>query len=164
MAANYKNMKKILLSAAVLAVVFTGCKKDDDNGGGTATNQWKIAGTTYTAVSNGVNSLLGTLIGAGMNGSTGSSFSIGFNGLTTPTTGGTYKIVSADNLDADDEISVSASVGSGTGTAYQSTGNDNMTAAVTVNGGKVSVTVPEIWAKNMDGNDSVKVSGNLTQP
>ena len=158
-------MKKALLSMAAVATLFTACKKsDDDNGGGTSTNQWKIGGTTYTALAqNGVALNGSTLAGTSASSTSGSVLWVSFGGAV-PTTSGTYKIV--ETADAADEIDITAIAGSaGSGTVYGSMDRTaNPTAAVTVTGGKISVTIPEVWAQNAaNANDSVKVSGNLTQ-
>jgi len=50
-------MKKLLLSAAVLAVIFTGCKKDDDDNGGSRQSMmigtWTVGQFGYDVNSNG---------------------------------------------------------------------------------------------------------------
>jgi len=159
-------MKKLLLSAVMMTALFAACKKDDDdNGGGTATNQWKINGTTYTGITGGINASSGTLMGSGLSGTNGGFFIVEFNGTTFPATGGSFKIVTDTALDANDEVVVSAVVGTMIGGAsYTSTGTDGKMATVTVTGGKVSVTVPEINAQNDESSEVIKVSGNITQP
>jgi hypothetical protein len=154
-------MKKIILSLVVTSALFTACKKDDDNGGGTTTNQWKIGPNTYTGTT-GATVQGNTLSNGSSNGTTASTFVVSFN--TLPTTGGTYKIVASPS--AADEILVTAGTGSVTsGSFYGTVSNSaNATATVTVTDGKISVTVPSVWAKNLaDATDSLQISGNLTQ-
>ena len=151
----------------MFAVVFTGCKKDDDdNNGGGGTNQWTINGTTYSAIQpNGINVVGSSLTGSGSNGQNLGGIMVNFSGTSLPTTGGSFKIVSDTALDANDEMSVTATVTSGTAvTIYNSTGTDGKTATVAVTDGKMSVTIPETDVKNVTGSEMVKVSGNITQP
>jgi hypothetical protein len=154
-------MKKIILSLLVTSALFTACKKDDDNGGGTTTNQWKIGPNTYTA-STGATLQGDALANVASTASTGSSFTVTFN--TVPTTGGTYKIVGGVPSAAD-EVLITAGTGSLTSLSYYETSDNvsNPTANVTVENGKISVTVPSVWAKNITESDSLQISGNLTQ-
>jgi hypothetical protein len=152
-------MKKIILSLLVTSALFTACKKDDDNGGGTTTNQWKIGPNTYTGTTGAT--VQGNMVSNGSsNGTTASSFVVSFN--TLPTTSGTYKITSSPL--ADDEVSILAGTGSTTSGTFYASMDNSSTATVTVTDGKISVTVPPVWAKNMaDVTDSLQISGNLTQ-
>ena len=152
-------MKKLLLSAAALTILFASCKKDDDNGGGGSSNTFVIGTTSYSAGT--VQTVASQLIGAAT-GTTGASVSFQFNGSALPTTGGSFKVV--DGTPAANEVAVSAAV-SNPLKGYVSTGNDNVSATVTVSGGKVSVSLPKVWAVNpMTAGDSVQISANITQP
>lgn len=150
-------MKKILLGAAALSVMFaTSCKKNDDKGGPSST--FTLNGTSYTPSTvmkqsvSGMTAIMGT--------DNTNTFEVIFN--TTPTASGTYKI--SETASAADEITVAAANGSST--TY--TGLDNSaTATVTVNSGKISVVVPQISAIRMNTStmamDTVKISGTLVE-
>jgi hypothetical protein len=52
---------------------------------------------------------------------------------------------------------VASFVGGAGGSFFQSSGSDQKTAEVTMINGKLTITVPEIWAT--DWSDSIKISG-----
>ena len=143
-------MKKILLATAAIGLLFTACKKDDDLP--TTTNTWKAGANTRTATGVSVqnNSLVAT--------DNANSITVTFGG-TLPTTDGTFRIVGG----TPDPGEVSVMVNEGT-SVYYSTGNDNKDAKVKVASNKVSVEIPDVWAKNLLGTDSLFVSADLKQP
>jgi hypothetical protein len=157
-------MKKLALSVAAIGLLFTACKKDDnkENGGGLGSNQFKVGTTTYNASS--VTHSMGTITVAGASGTSGGGLFIGFSGDGLPTASGTFKIVASDDLDANDEISVDAAIGSGTsGTFYDSeTNTTNPTAKVTVNGSNVQVEFTDLTVKETLGTATEKISANVT--
>jgi hypothetical protein len=158
-------MRKLLLSAAAMTLLFTACKKKDDNGtgNGLGKNEWKIGSTTYKPLTAQlVSGSNGVLTGIGMNGTNSGTITFYFNDATFPTTGGQFKIV--DNPNADDEIliNVATSDMSANTKAYGSTANTNASATVTVEGGKISISVPEITVTNTNS-ESTTFSGNATQ-
>jgi len=146
-------MKKILLATAAVALMFTACKKDDDKNT-TPANTWTVNGTTYTATSVTANSTANSLtaIDAANN-----TISCVFTKM--PTSSGTYKIV--ESASASDEVTIGSTLA--TSSIYLSK-TEGKTAEVTVNGTKVSIKVPEIWAmKAASTTDSVKITADLTQ-
>ena len=148
-------MKKLLLGAVALTMLATACKKSDDS---TPANSWKVGANSYTAATVAGSGTSGfytlTAVDASANGLT-----FTFNGTTAPTAG-TYKVSSAIIPPAG-QVSFVASVSP---KAYSPTGNDNISAVVTVNSGKVSVSLPNAWAKSSSSaTDSVQVSANVTQ-
>jgi hypothetical protein len=157
-------MRKLLLSAAAMTLLFTACKKDDDNGtgNGLGTNEWKIGATTYKPITaQTVIGASGVLTASGMNGTQSGTFTTYFNNATFPTTGGQFKIV--DNPDAADEILINvitSDMGSNAKT-YGSTAGTTATATVTVTNGKITISVPEITVTGTDG--STTFAGNATQ-
>ncbi|PZF75020.1 hypothetical protein [Taibaiella soli] len=156
-------MRKVLLGAAALSVMFaTSCKKNDDKSGPSGTSTYTLAGTTYNPSSTvrGTGGNLGSLTGLDQS---GNSFSTTFQ--TMPTANGTYKIVTVAPTAAD-EVAILATAVSGTGmAAYTSLATSAATATVTVNGGKVTVVVPEISAMRSVNTvqDTVKISGTLVE-
>lgn len=148
-------MKKVLLSAAALTVLLGACKKDDDKG---SSENFTVGSTTYPVVGGGV--INGpTLLATSGDLNNLSSFTVMFNGMAAPTASGSYKVVAG--LPGVNEISLSASVNNNSA-AYISTGNDNISAEVTVNAGKVSINLPKAWAVKPGGGDSVQVSANFS--
>lgn len=150
-------MKKILLGAAALSVVFaTSCKKSDDNNS-SPSNSWTVNGTSHSASMVTKTSTTGasTLTAAD---ASGNSFIVVFK--TYPTANGTYHvsgdIIPQNNTDV--TIGVSGSTGQ-----FFSLGNDNVNATITVNSGKVNVSLPDTWVGSVTGTDSVKVNGNITE-
>ena len=133
------------------AVVFAGCKKDDDN----PTNPmgyWKLNGTTYNATSVARNGLLGSL-----------AASSGSNNVLTflfagsePTTSGTLRI-------PDDVDIVLQSVNGSSGATYTTTYATNSTATVTVTNGKIHIVFPELYVSSTSDADSVKFLLDLTE-
>lgn len=156
-------MKKILLGAAALSVMFaTSCKKNDDNNSNpSGTSTYTLAGTKYTpsTVTRGSSASAGSLTGLDMS---GNSFSVMFQ--TLPTASGTYKIVSIAPSAAD-EVSIMATSGTTSAPVAYASLATSTTAAITVNNGKMTVVVPEISAlRNTNGAyDTVKISGTLIE-
>jgi|GEM_PF-1988973 len=155
-------MKKLLLSTAAVALMFTACKKKDDNGtgNGLGKNQFKIGGTTYNAMA--VTGMGGILAGSGNNGvSDVAGFSIYFDNNALPTADGSYKIVDVAN--DPNELAISVSITSnGNSQAWGSTASGNPDATVKIEGGKVTVSVPEITVTGVSS-ETTTFSGNLTQ-
>jgi hypothetical protein len=161
-------MKKLLLCAAAMTLLFTACKKNDDDNPvtGLGKNQWKINGNTYTAA--GVSGIAGILsaTATNANGTDQSSVIINFEATTFPTTGGTYKIV--DIADAADEIDLTVTrTISGTTSAWDSKATGNPTATVAVDAaGKITVTIPELTLAPSPGTGTTgdaTFSGSVTQ-
>jgi hypothetical protein len=148
-------MKKILLSATALTLLFASCKKDDDKG---TSENFVVGSTTYPVVDGGV--INGpTLLATSGDLNNISSFTVMFNGTAAPTASGSYKVVAG--LPGANEISVNTMISNGA-SSYISTGHDNVSAAVTVNGGKVSINLPKTWAVKPGGGDSVQVSATFS--
>lgn len=145
-------MKKIILATAAVGLFFTACKKADDNLP-TTTNTWKVGANTRTAT--GVNVTSNTLVATdGTN-----SITVTFGG-TLPTSDDKFKIVGGSPETGEVTISVTE----GSLNAYQTTGLDNKEADVSVTSNKVSIKVPDVWAKNLLGTDSLLISADLKQP
>jgi len=140
-------MKKMLLSAAALTLLFTACKKDDNKNNNSSS--WTLGSTSYTATT--VVDSSGTIIVGASNGAV--FLSTGASSFVT----GSHKIVEW----ADSALQIDITAMTAAGAAFSSTDNHNVNADVTVNNGKVSVTVPEVWLTNLMGTDSLKFSGTF---
>lgn len=145
-------MKKILLSTAAVGLFFTACKKADDNLP-TTTNTWKVGANTRTAT--GVNVTSNTLVATdGTN-----SITVTFGG-TLPSSDAKFKIVEG----APETGEISIAVTEGSLNVYNTTGTENKEADVSVVSNKVGIKVPDVWAKNLLGTDSLLISADLKQP
>jgi hypothetical protein len=156
---QYKiRMKKLLLPAAALTLIFFACKKKGSGDDGPApvdgNNKWKVGESSYTASAMSVN---GGLITATND---TQSVSVTFSDGSLPSANGTIPVSHAFGT------GLSIAVTEGTVPVhdiYYSTGKESKNATVTINNGKVTVSVPTVWAKNLKG-DSLQVSANLIQP
>ncbi|XZF13875.1 hypothetical protein ACTHGU_18995 [Chitinophagaceae bacterium MMS25-I14] len=151
-------MKKFLLGAAAFSLLFAvSCKKSDDNN---SVGNWKLGGTTYGATSTDSTTSGNTYV-LYANDANANEISFTFNS-TMPVTG-TYKVVSFFSLFVTTGNNVAIQTLALPSTAYASTGNDNINASVTVNSGKVAISVPSVWMKNQNGNDSLQLTATVTQ-
>jgi len=141
-------MKKILLSATALTLLFASCKKDDDKGAG---NSWTLNGTNY-----GVSTTQRTA--TSLTATSGGTSTVMFMFDALPTTSGTYVIggTGANSMD------ILASTLNGTTPSLYSNTSVTANATVTVNGGKITINTPEIWVEGMS-DDSVKFSANVIE-
>jgi hypothetical protein len=135
----------------------SSCKKKDS---GSSTNRWTIAGKTYNAVFAGYEAPFFSA-SDGLD-SNNNMCSFAFSGLTTPTAG-TYKVVgSFSSIYIPGEVVVEAGF-KNSDVLYESTDNSKTTLTVTVNAGKISVSLPDTYVQNFDTKDSVLISAQLTQ-
>lgn len=156
-------MRKILLSAAAVTMLFTACKKKDDNGtgNGLGKNQWKVGSTTYNSL--GVSGAMGLIVASGTNGGTElSTFTVGFANNAYPTSGGQFNIVDVANDPNELSVNVGTSNTGGNSQAWGSSASGNPQATVTVDGGKVTVSIPQITVTGASSS-STTFSGNVTQ-
>lgn len=160
-------MKKLLLGTLALTMLATACKKDDDSSSSNA-NTVSVGGTSYSTTSTGgsVTVTGNTVTAAGVNGnSLAAGLTFEFPGSSAPAAG-TYKVV-ADTTGtlAANTVSFYATVASTTGgTFYASTGTGTVNATVTVNSGKLNITMPDAPAKQVNGTNTITVNANITQP
>lgn len=156
-------MKKLLLICSLFSIVFSSCSKDDDKG--SPSNGWKLGATTYNAafVARIGSTTLSAMDAIPSGGSPSvNTLNVWFNAL--PTSGGTYRVVSYGGgmSLAANEIGVSAGLFA-TSTTYVSTGSGAVDATVSVSGGKITVSIPEIWVKKTTADDSLKLSGTIVE-
>lgn len=152
-------MKKIVLGAAALSLMFAAsCKKDDKSG---PSNSFTVAGATFnpTYIARADAASRTSITGTDQT----NSIIVQFN--TVPMIGGSFKIV--ESVSADDEIQITAVTQvNGVKTAYQSI-DDAGTANVTINNGKIAITVPGASIKRTDLNtaksDTVTIAATLAE-
>jgi hypothetical protein len=157
-------MKKLLLGAVALTMLATACKKDDENG--TPSNTITVDGNNYALIAtNGFNVSGSTVMASGTSGTNAGTITLDFPGSAAPTAG-TYKIVSNDSTVGANQVSfAAATTNGGTANLYESTGAGNVSATVTVNGGKIAISMPDAPAKqSIGGTNTVNVKVNVTQP
>lgn len=170
-------MKKLLLFAAVIGICSTSCKKSTTttptpsapSGPSTPTiptDGWTLDGTKYTqnwgTQTGGNAGNKSVSAGDGPIGS-GNSFNFFFN--TIPTVNGTYKVVffAGGQVLAADEVGVTAGLETAQKT-YVSIGNDNVSATVTVNSGKIKIELPDTKVFNTKtAGDTVILTGTLVE-
>ena len=156
-------MKKNLILCSCLALLLGACKKDHDNDA--KTNTWTFNGTTYTAATVVyVDAGPQANLSAAATGNTATSGDgLTFLFVPPPTTSGLMLI--SDTGDPN-TIMVSHARMSNGSTDFYVSGETDIQANVTVNGGKVSVSFPgSIWLNNMSNyDDSAQISvGTITQ-
>ena len=156
-------MKKVVLTCLTASLLFS-CKKDDKKDAETSNlgkNEFKIGNTTYNKGS--ILSQSGTIILTGVSGTSGGTITVSFN-EGAPSSGGTFKIVSLEDQDMADEISIAAStvMGSTVKNYKSETNSSNPSAKVTVDGGKVKVEFSDLTVKSDDGSTE-KVSANIAE-
>lgn len=154
-------MKAILFSTiACLLLIIASCKKHDCQ----PQNFWRINGVTHEVASiyhiiPGPNVEM-VFVRDGDSATRNSNVDFDFDKL--PTTSGDYEIgpyVSQGQM----QILATSYFGGDDYGIYSSTGNDHTKAHVTVNSGKITIDVPEVWVRNTRGTDSVKFSAHIYQ-
>jgi len=149
----HQTMKKFLLGAVALTLMFTACKKDDENG--TPANTFKVGATTYTTST--VQTTGNIVIAGGTNGTAGGSITFSFPGSAAPVAG-TYRVV--ENATAANQVEFLAAGGT---TGYASTGVGTVDAVVSFDGTKIKISMPDAPAKDfMGGTAEVMVNANIT--
>ena len=130
---KHHKMKKLFLGIVAVSLLFaTSCSKSSNTGAG----GWSFKGISYGATTAVGTAASQTLSAVDASASNPSTLSFVFN--TYPTASGTYHVVAdAANSGAGNYLSLILTVGSA---GYLSTGTDNVTAHVTVSGGKVSIS------------------------
>ena len=158
-------MKNFIFALGAMSFLLSASCKKSSSSSATA-NGWKLGATSYTTKFSSASAATKQLIAmdaipSGSNPAVNDCI-VTFSAL--PASGGTFKIVSAVSglaLGAN-EITVAGGTYN-PGATYLSTGNDGVSATVTVSGGKITVTVPAVWVKKAGGADSLQLSGTLVQ-
>jgi hypothetical protein len=155
------SMRKALIITAIAGLVFIySCKKNNSS-----TGNWTFMGVSYSATSAAFSTLADSnvVLTASTSASSPSSLAITF--LSQPVTGGTYQVVNYTTALGANQLFVGFTNGS-TSFSYYSTGNDNVTAKVTVSSaGKVSVALPPVYLFDYANPtpDSAQVAGTIRQ-
>jgi len=158
-------MKKltVLLSATTLLFSASCTKKSTT----AAANGWTLGGKTYTtkysASSASAKQLFAMDATPSGSSPTANSCIISFSAL--PTAGGTFKVVGfgVTSTIGANELAVNASTYSPV-SSYVSSGYDNVSATVTVTGGKIKVVLPSIWMRASGSTtDSVQLTGTIVE-
>lgn len=166
-------MKKTFLAAvAMVALTTTSCiktieKKLDDKIQGSSGGSWTLGSKTIDV---GMASRVGNGVTFSPAASVMGTETISFQFKNTPTSNGTYNVISVDektmsNPWNDNEIYITVSAGMGK--SYNTSSLDKKTVQVQVNGDKLTLNGSDIWAKYYDyitgGMDSLKLSFNVNE-
>ena len=146
-------MKNIFLSAAALVLLgAASCSKTDEG----ISNGWVLNNTSYTT-SYTTNSAIGTdAVFTAVSGTAVGDISFVFT--ARPTVTSTYKV---GNSPLPGQVKVVADTDPGT--TYNSTGNDNIYASVSVVDEKLTIHLPSIWVKNIYTHDSVRLAATIIE-
>lgn len=166
-------MKKQILSVmALVTLTMSSCikaieNKVDDKIQGTSGGSWTLGSKT-------INVGMANRVGNGVTFSPSSlsmgTESISFQFKNTPTSNGTYSVISVDektmsNPWKDNEVYITVSAGMAK--SYNTSSLDKKTIQVQVNGDKLTLSGSDIWAKYDDyvsgGTDSLKLSFNVNE-
>jgi hypothetical protein len=148
-------MKKVLLAAVLIGILFTiSCRKD-----GSGAGSWNFEGVNYSAASailtSGQDSLIAT---SGSNTNQGSTLMFYFGAL--PTRSGTYQVVNYTAALDSNQLYIRF-INNTSSFYYFSTGNDHVNANVKVaSNGKISVTVSSVYLESYSS--AIVDSGQLT--
>jgi len=134
-------MKKILFAMLISVILFaTSCKKNND-----AAGSWTFEGVRYGAASA---ILTDTALVATSGTATNQGSTLTFIFPSTPTHSATYQVVNYTTQLDSAQLYIRF-INSSTSYYYFSTGNDNVTAKVTVSSsGNVSVSVPAVYLQS----------------
>jgi hypothetical protein len=155
---SFDSMKKITFASALLVImILSACRKSS-----TSPGSWTIQGTNYTAASASFSSADSSLT-ASTNANNPSSLTVYFPSATVKS--GSYKIVNYTSLPLDSSSVYIRFINDVTSYYYFSTGNDNVSARVTVANGKISVNIPPVFLESYASPipDSAQVSGTINQ-
>jgi hypothetical protein len=158
-------MNKPLCFAVIFSMLAVACRKNDSNDTSLA-GSWKVGSSSYTSIRTHGEAMGANTYTVEATSSLNFPFdgiSFTFSGTSAPAAG-LYRVVTGGIPSAGQVCFGTAEGVAATGPAsnYMATGNDNVNATVTVIDGRISISMPDAWAKNA-GTDSVKVSANITQ-
>ncbi len=159
-------MKKGILCTIGLLILATACNRTKDDP--QPANGWKVGSRSYTtfsalgapASSSGNNCWVLQVQSGAVSPTNGIQFT--FGGTSAPVAG-TYKIVKTAPAAGQVYVEAVEETNPSGATYFVATGSDSSNGTVTVSSGKVSVNLPDTWAKSISGNDSVKISASITQ-
>lgn len=173
-------MKKLLLCAFSLSLLFAACKKDETTTTPSTpstttptipTDGWTLNGTKHKQVFTNRQESQFTVGAYDATSKPIHTFSAFFNAY--PTASGTYKIIPfipdstkpyPNQHVTNGEVVIIATIPNGTSnnTTYWCTGLEGKTATVTVTNGKLKVEVPEI-AITSEAKDTIKLTGTINE-
>lgn len=153
-------MKKILFGFAAMALLATAsCKKDDDTASGPS-NRIVVNGETLAVSAVGTTGSL-VAVTAGATSSNASAIWFSFGTGSAKPSKGTYKVVAM--ADAADEVDVSLIRGGSLTNTFDSEDGSNVNVIVGDDGGKMTITLPEITLKKTGTTETAKVSANAKE-
>jgi hypothetical protein len=154
-----KTISKVTIVILTFILFLVSCSKPATNTLNNtipSSNTWIFKGVINTLTTD-------TIAGDDMVASSISNNTLTFYFNNIPTTSGIYNVVSGTNLISTNQISISIRNNSGMVT-YISAGTDNVKANITVTGGKITVSVPNvILLSPSNSSDTGILSANTTQ-
>ena len=157
-------MKKAFLGFITLGILFgASCKKSSSSStAGSGKGSWKVSSNTYNVSTVMAPASSGTWQLLASTGQSGASiYTISFIFFKMPTITGNYHVVDGISGMGNEVQVISSNINGSSNTTYASTNTGNINATITVTGGKVSISMPDIWALNLlTPTDSVKISAN----
>ncbi len=152
---------KALIPVIILLMLAASCKKRAE----APPNHWKVGSRTYqtrrisTTYLSPRQSLLIAQDRLDSNIST-----INFYFETLPTVSGSYKVIrNPEPLGNQLYLLVNAYSGNKTYSRYTPADSQHVMAKVSVTEGRISIDLPDLWARNVTNGDSVKVSAQVSQ-
>lgn len=149
-----KKTFQAIMMLAVIALVFTGCKKDEEEGCFTVNNTWTLAGSSFTASS----LVPPSFSGASLNAATSNLDLVSIEFPVKPTASGTYTAVLATGAATGNQCKITARI-NGSPLLYFST-NSTGSVEVCVEEGKVSVRASGLTLTYIE--DSTEKTAPLT--
>jgi hypothetical protein len=155
-------MKKTFLGFISLGILFgASCKKSTTSSTtGSGKGNWKVGGNTYNVLTVIAPASSGTWQLLASSGQSGASiYTISFIFFKMPAASGSYRVVEGVTGTGNEVQIISSNINGSSNITYASTNSGNVTATIIVTGGKISISMPDIWALNLLApTDSVKIS------
>jgi hypothetical protein len=159
-------MKKLLTLVAV-ALLFLGACKKDKTEEVAASSTWTLGGTTYkslitykTTTSGGTPMTLINFYDATPS-ATVKVNALAMSFVESPSASATYQLVGVGQAKTAKQFEISA--GTSAGLAYAYIGPAAVDVTITVTGGKVKVTIPEIAMKGTTATPDVKLTATVQE-
>lgn len=159
-------MKKLITLMAIAFALCSACKKDKSETA-SGDNSWTLAGTTYkaaitykTTTSGGTATILYNFWDATPS-ATVKVNSLGLSFVEAPSASGTYQLVGVGQAKTAKQFEISA--GTTAPLYYAYIGATAVDVQVTVSGGKIKVTIPEVTLKCTTSNPDAKLTATVQE-
>lgn len=153
-------MKKLLVAViAATLLLIASCDKSNSLTSNNTVNGWSFKGNTlYTLISKTKDSVL-----YAVNDTLGNYTTLSFVFPTLPTASGTYRVINHNTVPTGNQVTISLRTVNVT-SVFNSIGNDNIDATVTVTNGKIAIAVPYVnLLSSTTSNDTSQLYATITQ-